>query len=118
MVRTPSTKCAREPFSAAFADTMTPETLLPAGIGAEVPITSGWVTSPLQVSPLCAVSLVMWAATLILICVPAGTVTPRATGCDGVSDVGGVDFTFGLDATCFGVGAGAGGVSSFCCGSG
>src|SRR5262249_35214231 len=53
---------------------------------------------------------------LILICEPAGTVTPRATGCDGVSAGCGAGFDLGLDAT--GFGAGAGGASSFCCGSG
>src|SRR5262245_47226409 len=55
---------------------------------------------------------------LILICVPAGTVTPRATGWDGVSDTCGAGFDFGLDVAAFGVGAGAGGASSFCCCSG
>src|SRR5436309_15485890 len=46
--------------------------------------------------------------------VPAGTVTPRATGCDGRS-TGGAGLDLGLD-TDFGVGAG--GASSFGCCSG
>src|SRR5436190_21060315 len=117
MVRTASTRCAREPFSAAFAEAITPDTLLPAGIGALVPITSGSVTSPLHVSPDCAVSLVICAETLILMPVPAGTVTPRATGSDGVCDtLGGAVLGLGLAAT--GLGAGGGGVSCFCCCSG
>src|SRR5439155_23671960 len=104
---TSSARNARLQRSAASDPVMTPRTTLPAGMGAAVPITTGSFTTPVQVSPVCAVSEVMLASIVTLIGVPPGTVTPgfaagrRAAGLEAVG--------LGLGAgACVGAGAGSG----------
>ena len=107
---TASTSTARLPLSAAMLPVMTPCTMLPAGIGAAVPMMTGSFTTPVQLSPGCAVSDEISAFTVTLIGVPSGTVTPTLTGAGvGVSARGRGACGRGFGVAGVATGAGVGG---------
>src|SRR5262245_16492118 len=65
--------------------------MLPAGIGAEVPMMSGSFTVPVHASPGCAVSEVIAVFIVTAMPVPAGTSTPL-----GAAAGAGVEVLFGF----------------------
>jgi hypothetical protein len=90
---------------------MTPRTMLPAGIGAAVPMTTGSLTTPVHVSPGWAVSEEIWASIVTLMGVPSGTVTPGFEGFGAGAVRGGLLLGLGVGV---GVCPAAGGWYSVC----